>query len=84
MSITNCMVMGKSYSKIVKKIQPIFRFTKTNQGNSVGVRSFTRIDSKLDRRDSTLIKTFRFDGETVNGLKISAEGCAVYSYNFMT
>ena len=28
-------------------------------------------------------KTFRFDGETVKGLKISAEGCGVYTTNFI-
>ena len=27
----------------------------------------------------TSIETFRFDGETAEGLKISAEQCAVYS-----
>jgi hypothetical protein len=58
-----------------------FQIYQLNQGNSVGVLSFTRTDSKLEDvvRSS---KIFRFEGKTVNGLKISAEGCTVYSSNF--
>ena len=58
-----------------------FQIYQLNQGNSVGVLSFTKTDSKLEDI-LKFEKIFRFDGKTVNGLKISAKGCAVYSYTF--
>jgi len=58
-----------------------FQIYQLNPGNSVGFLSFTKTDSKLDDV-LKFKKTFRIDGKTVNGLRISAEGCAVYSYTF--
>ena len=58
-----------------------FQIYQLNPGNLVGFLSFTKTDTKLDEV-LKLKQTFRFDGETVNGLKISAGGCAVYSYTY--
>lgn len=55
-----------------------FQIYQLNPGNLVGSLIFTTIDSKLNDIIN-FNKTFRFDGETMNRLKITAEQCAVYS-----
>ena len=58
-----------------------FQIYQLNPGNLVGSLWFTKIDSQLNDIIN-LKKTFRFDGETFNRLKICAERCAVYSTEF--
>jgi hypothetical protein len=55
-----------------------FQIYQLNPGNLVGSLFFTKFNSKLDDVIN-FNRTFRFDGETAEGLKISAEQCAVYS-----
>jgi hypothetical protein len=55
-----------------------FQIYQLNPGNLVGSLFYTKFDSKLNDIIN-FNKTFRFDGETMNGLKITAERCAVYS-----
>lgn len=55
-----------------------FQIYQLNPGNLVGSLFFTKFNSKLDYVIN-FKNTFRFDGETANGLKISAERCAAYS-----
>jgi hypothetical protein len=58
-----------------------FQIYQLNPGNLVGSLFFTKFNSKLNDVIN-FKKTFRFHGETANGLKISAERCAVYSTDF--
>lgn len=55
-----------------------FQIYQLNPGNLVGSLFFTKFNSKLNDV-LNFNRTFRFDGETAEGLKISAEQCAVHS-----
>ena len=48
-----------------------------NQGNLFGSLLFTKIDNKINEV-MNFRRPFRFDGETTDGLKISAEQCAAF------
>lgn len=56
-----------------------FEIYQLNPGNLVGSLFFRKIDSKLGNVIKSAEK-FLFDGKTTNGLRISAERCAAYSY----
>ena len=55
-----------------------FQIYQLNPGNLVGTLFFTKFDSKINDIIN-FNRTFRFEGETTNGLKITAERCAAYS-----
>lgn len=59
-----------------------FQVYQLNPGNLDGSLFFTTINSKLNNVIN-FDKTFRLDGGTVKGLKISAEGCGVYTTNIV-
>jgi hypothetical protein len=69
---------GKIISDDSADLTANFQIYQLNPGNLVGSLFNTKFDSKLNDIIN-FNKTFRFDGETTNGLKITAERCAVYT-----
>jgi hypothetical protein len=69
---------GKIISDDSADLTGNFQIYQLNPGNLVGSLFFTKFDSKLNDIIN-FNKTFKFDGETTNGLKITAERCAVYT-----
>jgi hypothetical protein len=69
---------GKVISDNSADLKGNFQIYQLNPGNLVGSLLFTKFNSKLNDIIN-FNKTFRLDGETTNGLKITAERCAIYT-----